>query len=106
MLAVAIVAVGLAAFLGLASAVERARLERLSAEYRRRAEDYVAPRVPAYWRKVGRLPWDRPTSPKGRLWDTLSARERWAVRMADKYREAAERPWLPVEPDPPEPPPE
>jgi hypothetical protein len=29
--------------------------------------------------------------------------DRWHSQMAEKYKRAAERPWLPVEPDPPEP---
>jgi hypothetical protein len=32
-----------------------------------------------------------------------SVRSRWAERMADKYLHASRFPWLPIEPDPPEP---
>ncbi len=35
--------------------------------------------------------------------DPLSERERWDNAMAEKYRRAALRPWLPVAPDPPYP---
>jgi hypothetical protein len=31
------------------------------------------------------------------------AKSDWHVQLAEKYRGAASRPWLPVEPDPPEP---
>jgi hypothetical protein len=31
------------------------------------------------------------------------ARDKWHETMAEKYRQAARRPWLPVPPDPPEP---
>jgi hypothetical protein len=32
-----------------------------------------------------------------------SARTRWAEKMGEKYLRASRFPWLPVEPDPPEP---
>lgn len=32
-----------------------------------------------------------------------ASKEVWLYNMRSKYRRAAERPWLPVEPDPPEP---
>ncbi len=35
--------------------------------------------------------------------DRLSPRESWRLEMLGKYRHAAQYPWLPVEPDPPEP---
>ncbi|WP_435010913.1 hypothetical protein P12x_002203 [Tundrisphaera lichenicola] len=42
-----------------------------------------------------------PTPEQRRL---RQARHDWHVRLSVKYGEAARRPWLPVEPDPPEPP--
>jgi hypothetical protein len=107
MIFVAVVALGLAALRGLASIVEEFRLDGLSAEYRRRAEWYAAPRYPSYWKKNrGHMPWDRQSSPIGKPWETLSSRERWFVEMANKYRQAAKQPWVPLAPDSPEPPPE
>jgi hypothetical protein len=93
--------------LWIASIMERDRLARLSMQYERRADEYVRPRPPIYWRNVrGVTHWDRPTSPVGKPWESLTARERWAVEMANKYRQAAKEPRLPVAPDPPRPPPE
>jgi hypothetical protein len=71
-------------------ALQGARLAGLSLRYRRLAESYAG------W---GR--WPRKSSEEAR------ARERrkvaWAHALARKYERAARAPWLPVEPDPPEP---
>ena len=41
--------------------------------------------------------------PNGGLAELLDNRGQWHRAMAEKYRHAARRPWLPVAPDPPEP---
>ena len=65
------------------------RMLWLSAAYRKWAR--------AYEQIVARESWRSPVilRPSGRI--------AWAGAMADKYRRAARHPWLPVEPDLPEP---
>jgi hypothetical protein len=42
--------------------------------------------------------------PPGPYAKSASPRSGWHWELSNKYRRAAERPWLPVEPDPPPPP--
>jgi hypothetical protein len=81
-LMVAVVIVGLMLGLG-------AWMARRSAEFRKRAESHM--RTVRVMYSIGR--W------KPRGFD----RNAWAWRMGEKYAYAASHPWLPVEPDPPEP---
>ena len=73
-----------------------ARLLLLSAAYRERARPYEAAALGATPILMGpngshSIPWHR------------SAHDLWAESMAEKYLHASRFPWLPVEPDPPEP---
>ena len=94
MLAVAITG----AVLGLL-AERRSRFLRLAEHYRARAGTWVLDRP-----ILESTPRYSPFSfidPDGR--DVPIPRSRWHRQLAATYRAAAARPWLPVEPDPPEP---
>jgi hypothetical protein len=80
-------------------------LRRLSREHQRRADLYAGHFI---WdgdgeveletrRRMSRAQWDAYIL--GRYEEIL----RWRAHMEAKYRHAARYPWLPVEPDPPEP---
>jgi hypothetical protein len=70
------------------------RMRSLSESYRQRSLAYEE----SVTRYSGMGPAERP----GR-YPPPSEHDRWASRMAAKYERAARYPWLPVEPDPPEP---
>jgi hypothetical protein len=73
-----------------------ARLLSLSVAYRERANQYLLELLGSTPILMG---------PKGRHSATIprSAHSLWAESMAEKYLHASRFPWLPLEPDPPEP---
>jgi hypothetical protein len=95
MVAIALVAVILAAW------IERIEMKRRSVEYELRAFRHG---LDGYPYKYGTLPYTRvhlnsdrpPPAPDSR-------KAAYHDAMSSKWSEAALRPWLPVEPDPPEP---
>jgi hypothetical protein len=72
------------------------RLLMLSAMYAARAKTYSAGLLGATPRAGGGKEWPR-------VYHPLSPGVRWARAMAHKYEHAASHPWIPVEPDLPEP---
>jgi hypothetical protein len=94
-IAVAVVGVALGGF----------HLWRLSREYQRRAEQYAGHFI---WEGDGNADLEARQRMSPAQWDAyiLGRCEeilRWRAQMEAKYRRAARYPWLPVEPDPPEP---
>jgi hypothetical protein len=72
------------------------RLLSLSAAYREKARPYVVEMLGA--RPILMGPHGSHSPPY-----RPSPHTRWAEKMGEKYLRAARFPWLPVEPDPPEP---
>ena len=62
------------------------RMKRLSSEYERRAQKHVF-EIQSLFNAA-----------------FASEHDYWSMEMIGKYRNASKRPWIPVEPDPPEPP--
>jgi hypothetical protein len=88
------------ALAGLGVALERRRegLEALALEHQSKMMGLgVGSGPPSGLGLLGWAPDRRSLTPSER------ARDEWHFRMMSKYRTAASRPWLPVEPDPPEP---
>jgi hypothetical protein len=96
-LMIAIAIIGLP--LGLIAEEEEVRQRRLSESYRSLAAYHESRTVASIACSRTRCTF---TDHRGRIMrsDEVRASD-WHRRLAEKYRHAAARPWLPVEPDPP-----
>jgi hypothetical protein len=71
----------------------------MSFSYRQRARNYAL--MADYWRwQAGRVRELYPGQDEAEVRERLGEAIRWNLRMEEKYRRAASRPWEPVPPDP------